>query len=138
MKTSCREYLKVSSRMRLSARLVMHCVISGVSTERRRPFRRGFTRLFRMNMKRILLLLFVGLVVGSGPVVRSQQGGGIGPGTSWQRYTVKDEEFSVTLPRLPEMTITQAPRKSDGKVRYERNLRVTFANINFVIDALEN
>ena len=89
-------------------------------------------------MKRILLLLSIGLVIGSGAVIRSQQGGGIGPGTSWQRYTVKDEEFSVSLPKLPEMTTSQAARKSDGKLRFVRNLRATFGNVDFTIVALEN
>jgi len=88
-------------------------------------------------MKRILLLLCLCFIVGSS--VRSQQnGGGIGPGPSWQRYTVKDEEFSVTLPRRPELTTTQAARKSDGKVRVQKQLRTVFDTNVFTIGAFEN
>jgi TonB family protein len=78
-----------------------------------------------------LILILISLLL-------TQQEGGVGPGTSWQRYTVKDEEFSVTLPKLPELTTTQAARKSDRKLRFVRHLRTTFDNINFTIDSLEN
>ena len=92
-------------------------------------------------MKRILLLICVGLVMGSGAVIRSQQGGGIGPGPGelvWRRYTVKDEEFSVSLPTLPLLTSTQAPRKSDRKLRVVRRLRTSVNDVYFTVDSLEN
>jgi len=112
----------------------MRCVTSGVSTARRPPSERQI-------MKRILLLLSLGLVIGSGAVIRAQQGGGVGPGPGepiWRRYTVKDEEFSVSLPTLPVLTTTQAPRKSDRKLRFVRRLRTTLNDVYFTIDAFEN
>ena len=90
-------------------------------------------------MKRILLLLSLCFIVGSGAVIRSQQnGGGTGPGPTWRQYTVKDEEFSVTLPRPPELTTTQAARKSDGKVRQQKQLRTVFVTGVYTIVAFEN
>ena len=91
-------------------------------------------------MKQILLLLSLLLIVGSN-VVAQNQGNGIGPGPGepvWRRYTVKDEEFSVSLPTLPVLTSTQAPRKSDRKLRFVRRLRTTLNDVYFTIDAFEN
>jgi TonB family protein len=93
-------------------------------------------------MKRNLLLLSVGLLIGSAAVIRSQQGGGIGPGIgpgpSWLRYTAKNEEFSVTLPVVPAMTTASIPRKSDGKFRGLKRLTTVFNRVDYTIECFEN
>jgi len=89
-------------------------------------------------MKRILLLLSLSLAIASGAVIQAQQGGGVGPGILWSRYTVKDEEFSVILPRLPAMATTKVARKSDSKIRLERKLFTTYDGVYYRITVFEN
>lgn len=91
-------------------------------------------------MKQIILLLSLWLVIVSGAVVRSQErgeGSGFAPGVS-RRYTVKDEEFSVTLPTFPGMVTTKLARKSDGKLRVKKRLITTFDGVYYSIEAFEN
>jgi len=102
----------------------MRCETSGASTGRRRPF--------RDRMKRILLLVLV-----SAAVIQAQESG-FGPGTSWRRYKVKDEEFSVTLPTVPAVATTKAARKSDGKSRLERRLKTAYDGVEYTIESFEN
>jgi TonB family protein len=87
-------------------------------------------------MQRSLLLLSLLFVMVSSAV---GQGSGIGPGEpEWRRYTVKDEEFSVTLPQSPMMRTTQVTRKSDRKVRVEKYLKASFDGITYTVEAFEN
>jgi len=87
-------------------------------------------------MQRSLLLLSLLFVMLSSAV---GQGLGTGPGAvEWRRYTVKDEEFSVSLPQSPMMRTTQVNRKSDGKVRVERSLKSSFDGTSYIIEAFEN
>ena len=85
-------------------------------------------------IKRSCLLLSLLLVVVSSAL---GQGLGVGTGESWQRYAVKDAEFSVNLPSLPAMLTTNVARKSDGKVRVERRLKTT-ENLTYYIEVYEN
>jgi TonB family protein len=62
---------------------------------------------------------------------------GIGTGDSWNRYTVKDAEFSVNLPGVPAMLTTKVARKSDGKVRLKRFVKTAY-NLYYTIEAFEN
>ena len=89
-------------------------------------------------MKRILLLLFLWLVIASGAVIQAQNIGGGSMGITWHRYTVKDEEFSVTLPTDPAMATTKVARKSDGKLRLEKRLKTAYDGVSFTIEAFEN
>jgi len=61
---------------------------------------------------------------------------GVGIGESWNRYTVKDAEFSVDLPGSPAMLTTKVARESDGKVRLKRLLKTT--STYYIIEAVEN
>lgn len=91
-------------------------------------------------MKQIVLWLSLWLVIVSGAVVRLQErgvGSGYAPGI-WRRYTVKDEEFSVTLPMFPGMLSTKVARKSDGKLRLKKRLITTFGSAYYSIEAFEN
>ena len=63
----------------------------------------------------------------------------MGPGQAeWRRYTVKGEEFSVTLPLFPMMRTTQVARKSDGKVRVLKQLKTIFDGVYYNVEAFEN
>ena len=77
-------------------------------------------------------------MIASGAVIQAQQGGGVGPEISWRRYKVKDEEFSVTLPTVPAMTTTKGTRKSDGKSRLEKRLRIAYDNVYYAVESFEN
>jgi TonB family protein len=57
---------------------------------------------------------------------------------SWQRYTVKGEEFSVTLPTLPAMITTKVFLPRLQKKRLERVLTVSADGVVYSIYACEN
>ncbi|HEX6718398.1 MAG TPA: energy transducer TonB [Pyrinomonadaceae bacterium] len=87
-------------------------------------------------MKRSLVLPLL-VVIASAGLSRSQENG-VGPGPQWRRYTVKREEFSVTLPALPWMTRGNVLRKVDGKSLLERQLKLYFDGVYYSIEAFEN
>src|SRR3982751_3287154 len=96
-----------------------------------------------MNMKQLVLLLCTLIVTATGTMSQSAQNG-IGSGGSrqadpplWGRYTVKGEEFSVTLPTVPAMTTAKVPR-SDGKYRIERFLTTSLDGVFYSIEVFEN
>jgi TonB family protein len=93
-------------------------------------------------MKRILLVPFTVILITTGAWV---QGQGIGPGPrppsnplSWSRYTVKGEEFSVTLPAPPAMTTIKRLQTRTGKTRVERQLNVSEGGVLYIVDVFEN
>ena len=94
-------------------------------------------------MQRTLLLLCTGLIIATSTAIQAQVSG-IGPGrgsqveVSWRTYTVKDEEFSVSLPILPAMMTSNGSRKADGKGRLERVLKTFHDGIDYHIEAFEN
>jgi TonB family protein len=92
-------------------------------------------------MKRILLAPFALILITTGVW---GQGQGIGPGRppsnplSWSRYTVKGEEFSVTLPAHPAMSTVKRFQMRTGKTRLERQLHVSEGGVRYVINVFEN
>jgi TonB family protein len=93
-------------------------------------------------MKRILLVPFTVILI---TTVAWGQQGGIGPGPrppsnplSWSRYTVKGEEFSVTLPAPPAMTTVKKLQTRTGKTRVERQLNASGDGVVYIIDVFEN
>jgi TonB family protein len=70
--------------------------------------------------------------------IRAQESGGVGPGINWRMYTVKDEEFSVSLPILPAVFTAKGLRKGDGKRRLERLLITNYKDVDYSIEAFEN
>lgn len=94
-------------------------------------------------MQRTLLLLCTCLIIATNTAIRAQVSG-IGPGrgsrveVSWRTYTVKDEEFSVSLPVLPAMMTSEGLRKGDGKRRGERLLKSFYGAVDYYIEAFEN
>ena len=87
------------------------------------------------NSISLLICLFV--IIATSAAIRAQVSG-IGPGRSWNPYTVKDEEFSVNLPALPAMMTSEGRRKGDGKRRLERLLKTSVDGVDFTIEAFEN
>jgi TonB family protein len=102
---------------------------------------------------RILLLFCIISLVASG--VLAQEPRGIGPGRggtgqepyqpfktpdpqSWQRYTVKGEEFSVTLPTVPAMLTVKAFQPHIQKKRKERRLTTRADGISYTVNVFEN
>ena len=69
-----------------------------------------------------------------------QGGVGNGPVTpqSWNRYTVKGEEFSITLPTLPAMITVEKFQERLKKKRRHRQLVVTANGVTYIVDVFEN
>ena len=86
----------------------------------------------------IWLLLFTIVMVTSGVMAQV----GIGPGPrlpqSWERYTVKGEEFSVTLPTVPAMFTVKAFQPRIKKERRERRLRASADGVIYMVNVFEN
>ena len=57
---------------------------------------------------------------------------------SWKRYTVKNEEFSVTLPTLPAMVSNKEFSAQLKKERRHRLISTTADGVTYWIDAYEN
>ncbi len=94
--------------------------------------------------KRILLLTFTILLVAPGvmgqePAAADQhsQPWQSDP-QSWSRYTVKDEEFSVTLPTVPAMLTNKAFRPHNQKQRRERKLKASADGVLYTVEVFEN
>src|SRR5687768_13166214 len=92
----------------------------------------------RLNMKRIPLLaiyitLLVGFVCGqeSKPAEQVRS-------ASWQRYTVKGEEFSIEFPTLPAMTTYKQSPGGLGRDRWERHLGVYADGVVYTIFSLDD
>ena len=94
------------------------------------------------HLKRILLLLCTIVLVAS--AVMGQAGvRGSQPSTQpdpqlWQRYTVKGDDFSVTLPTLPAMITDKTFYPRSQKERRERVLTASIGGIVFYINVFEN
>lgn len=89
-------------------------------------------------MKRILLLLCTLIVIPSH--ILGQDGVAPGPVSpqSWQRYTVKGEEFSVALPTLPSMITVKKYQTRLNKARRERQLQAAANGVIYIVDVFEN
>ena len=86
-------------------------------------------------MKRILSLLCLLLTCAS---FVAAQDGSINNDSSWQRYTVKGDDFSVRLPLLPAMTTTDVYRTPFERLRRERRLAVYADGVVFTVYTLDN
>lgn len=87
-------------------------------------------------MKRTLLLLSLLFAVVSSAV--GQEPGMEAGEVEWRRYTVKGEEFSVSLPLAPRMRTAEVARKSDGKVLVRKYLKAIVNGVYYTIEAFEN
>ena len=57
---------------------------------------------------------------------------------SWVRYTVKGEEFSVTLPTVPAMLTNKVFQPRIQKQRRERKLRAAADGVIYTVEVFEN
>src|SRR5215475_3064935 len=94
------------------------------------------------HLKQILLLLCT-LVLAASSVMGQAGVRGSQPSTqpdpqSWQRYTVKGEDFSVTLPTLPAMITTKTYSSRLQKELRQRVLTTSVGNVVFYINVFEN
>ena len=85
-------------------------------------------------MKRILIL-FCLLTVIAGAVVAQEPPT---DQTTWKRYTIKGEEFSVNLPTLPAMTTTRRLMKPEAREIWERRLGAYADGIVYTIYILDD
>jgi len=93
------------------------------------------------HLKRILLLpctiiLGASAVMGQAGVRGSQQS--TPDPQSWQRYTVKGDDFSVTLPTLPAMITTKTYNARSQKELRQRVLTTSVGSVIFYINVVEN
>lgn len=89
-------------------------------------------------MKRLTFLLVTVLLAAS--ITQAQE---TGPKTtqdpsSWKRYTVEGEEFSVLFPALPAMTTTRAIRKSDRESQVQRELEASEDGLLYSVEVYQN
>jgi TonB family protein len=77
-----------------------------------------------------LLILFASTVA-------AQENGSIQNESLWQRYTVKDDDFSIKLPLLPAMTTTSTFFWPDRKEYRERHLGVYADGVVYMIYSLD-
>ncbi|HEX6649768.1 MAG TPA: energy transducer TonB [Pyrinomonadaceae bacterium] len=94
------------------------------------------------RLKRVLLLLCTivlgaSAVMGQAGVRGSQQSTQPDP-RSWQRYTVKGDDFSVTLPTLPAMITTKTYNQRSQKELRQRVLTTSVGSVVFYINVFEN
>lgn len=89
-------------------------------------------------MKRILIsAIYITLLVGS---VHSQENNPAEQlsSASWQRYTVKGEEFSITFPTHPAMTTYKDPGWGFRKDRRDRHLGAYADGVVYTVFSLED
>lgn len=90
-------------------------------------------------MKTKLPLLLCILFLASAVNAQIPVGSGIGPGVAaWPRYTVKGDEFSVSLPTHPSMITRKNLLAGTNTKRQERVLRASVGNIEYSIYVFEN
>jgi TonB family protein len=83
-------------------------------------------------MKRVLLLSCTLLLVAIDAV--AQSGGMAPPPSAWERYTVRNEEFSIILPTVPAMTIYKLTLRAFlDKERTQRHIGVYADGVVYTI-----
>lgn len=88
-----------------------------------------------MNMRKLTLVLcFISLFASTA----AAQAANAPESAHWKRYTVKGEEFSVTLPTLPAMTSNKAFSEVIGQWRLERVLVTSADGVAYSIYACDN
>ena len=83
-----------------------------------------------MFMKRIFSLI---LIAAACTISEAQE-----TKSTWSRYTVEGEEFSVLLPTLPAMTTTRGRRGSDHERRVQRQLETSADGLLYTIEVYQN
>lgn len=97
-------------------------------------------------MKKLILLLLCTMIMGAPGVNGQERAGGSQESQqtsrsdpqSWLRYTVKGEEFSVTLPSVPAMLTNKVFQPRIQKQRRERKLRAAAEGVIYTVEVFEN
>jgi len=94
------------------------------------------------HLKRVSLLLCTMVLVASAAPgqagVRNSQPSNQPDPQFWQRYTVKGDDFSVTLPALPAMITTKTYNQRSQKELRQRVLTTSVGSVIFYINVFEN
>ena len=92
-----------------------------------------------MTYSRVFILFPLLLILQAGAVkAQESKRVDVSDPQNWKRYTVKGDEFSVSLPSLPEMKTSKDFRPQIQKERSGRHLRTLFDGVKYGIDVLEN
>jgi TonB family protein len=89
--------------------------------------------MVRVMKTRVTILCGLALVLAS--AVQAQTPNAPQP-AQWQRYTIKGEEFSITLPALPALRTKQGSRLN--KTRLERTLTTSANGVLYAVYSYEN
>jgi TonB family protein len=95
-------------------------------------------------MNRRIFITSLAVLIAGAVITQARQGDiGSGPKpisdpSSWKRYTVEGEEFSVLLPMLPAMTTIRGMRKHDGNYQTQRQIETYVDGLLYTIDVYEN
>ena len=88
-------------------------------------------------MKRILFLTCTLLLLAIDAL--AQPAGMAPPPSDWKRYTVRNEEFSITLPTLPAMDTDKLPKRSPlDRDRWLRQLGVYADGVVYTISTIDD
>src|SRR5262245_7024117 len=87
-------------------------------------------------MKRILSLICLLALTAS--AIAAQENGSVQNESSWQRYTVKGEDFSIKLPLLPAMATIDDFRSDEKLSSRERQLGAYADGVVYTISILDN
>jgi TonB family protein len=86
----------------------------------------------------VLILLFVSIDRPSGRATAYDSGILPPANQIWEKYTVKDEEFSARLPTLPAMTTKSVIEEGSGKEFKERVIGAYSEGVGYAIHTFEN
>lgn len=100
----------------------------------------------QLGLRKLILLLLCTMIL-IAPGIKGQEPAGgsqesLQPGKSdprsWVKYTVKGEEFSVTLPTVPAMLTNKVFQPRIQKQRRERKLRAAADGVIYTVEVFEN
>jgi TonB family protein len=89
-------------------------------------------------MKRFLFLSCALILLAGAVKAQESKRVDVSDPLTWKRYTVKGDEFSVSLPSMPEMKTSKDFRPQIQQERSGRHLRTVLDGIKYGVDVLEN
>jgi TonB family protein len=89
-------------------------------------------------MKRVLFLFCASILLAGAVKAQESKRVDVSDPLTWKTYTVKGDEFSVSLPSIPEMKTSKAFQPQIQKERAGRHLRTVLDGIKYGVDVLEN
>jgi len=89
-------------------------------------------------MNRVLFLSCALILLAGAVKAQESKSVDVSDPQNWKRYTVTGDEFSVSLPSMPEMKTSKDFRPQIQKERSGRHLRTLLDGIKYGVDVLEN